>query len=75
MAIFTVLAFVAPVAMFTVVAPVPVPRLRVRVSELEATVMAPVWLVSPIRVMELEALFRVKEESEDRVVESKVRVA
>ena len=74
-AIFTVLALVAPVAILTVVAPVPVPRLRVRVSEEEATVMAPVWLVSPMRVMEEEALFTVKAPSDVRELESRVRVA
>ena len=61
--------------MFMVVAPVPVPRLRVRVSEEEARVMAPVWLVSPMMVREEEALFTVKAPSEVKEVESRVRVA
>ncbi len=73
--ILMVLALVAPVAIFMVVAPVPVPRLRVRVSEEEATVMDPVWLVSPMIVREEEADLTVRAPSEVKEVESRVRVA
>lgn len=73
--ILTALALVAPVAMFTVVAPDPTPRLRMSVWVEEAMVMVPVWLVSPMTVIDEEALFRVRAPSEVREVESSVRVA
>ncbi len=73
--ILIVFAVLVPVAMFTVVAPDPTPRLRVRVWVLEAMVIVPDWLGSPKVVADEEADFKVRAPSPDREVESRVRVA